>query len=186
MDLTWRWLAVGLVAAILALAVAGLGSAWREPPAVWAASGAGATTWYFAEGYTGAGFDEYLTILNPNAAGGASAHHLLPRPAARPVDQDARPSPANSRATVAVHDAAQGVGRGQEVGGQGREHQRRRHRRRAADVLHLHGAWRRHRRPQRHGRRRAPRPTWYFAEGYTGPGFDEYLTILNPNAARRR
>jgi hypothetical protein len=25
-------------------------------------------------------------------------------------------------------------------------------------------------------------PRWLFAEGYTGPGFDEYLTILNPNA----
>jgi hypothetical protein len=28
----------------------------------------GATTWYFAEGYTGGDFDEYLTILNPHAA----------------------------------------------------------------------------------------------------------------------
>lgn len=27
----------------------------------------------------------------------------------------------------------------------------------------------------------APSPTWYFAEGYTGSGFDEYLTILNPD-----
>ena len=28
----------------------------------------------------------------------------------------------------------------------------------------------------------APQPTWLFAEGYTGTGFDEYLIVLNPNA----
>ncbi len=28
-----------------------------------------------------------------------------------------------------------------------------------------------------------PSWTWYFAEGYTGSGFQEWLTLLNPNAA---
>ena len=32
------------------------------------AAASGATTWYFAEGFTGTGFDEYLTILNLGAA----------------------------------------------------------------------------------------------------------------------
>src|SRR5205823_7388259 len=27
-----------------------------------------------------------------------------------------------------------------------------------------------------------PSPTWYFAEGYTGDGFDEFLTVQNPGA----
>jgi len=26
-------------------------------------------------------------------------------------------------------------------------------------------------------------PTWYFAEGYTGPGFDEWLCLWNPGAS---
>ncbi len=32
------------------------------------------STWYFAEGYTGSGFDEWITIQNPNAA---AAHVLV-------------------------------------------------------------------------------------------------------------
>ena len=31
----------------------------------------------------------------------------------------------------------------------------------------------------------APRQSWLFAEGYTGAGFDEYLTLLNPNSEPR-
>ena len=88
---------------------------------------------------------------------------------------------ATSRATVAVHDPAQGVGRGEEVARQGREHQRRRHHRRAADLLHLHGSTRVTGGHNVAGGDRAAATTWYFAEGYTGAGFDEYLTILNPN-----
>ena len=38
-----------------------------------------APAWHFAEGYTGAGFDEYLTILNPNPTDAAGHPHLLPR-----------------------------------------------------------------------------------------------------------
>jgi len=29
----------------------------------------------------------------------------------------------------------------------------------------------------------APSDQWYFAEGYTGPGFDEYICVLNPGDA---
>ena len=32
----------------------------------------------------------------------------------------------------------------------------------------------------------APRQRWLFAEGYTGAGFDEYLTHPEPQPGRRR
>lgn len=135
------------------------------------------TTWYFAEGYTAPGFDEYLTLQNPNPTpvtatieyqrdDGAMAPYL-------------RLLPATSRTTITVHDIAAngGATRGHEVstkvtatgpivaerpmyfnysgiydGGH--------------DVV---GA-------------NAPSTTWNFAEGYTGGGFDEYITVQNPNA----
>ena len=65
--------------------------------------------WYFAEGYTGAGFDEYLTILNPEPRAGAGRAHLLPG-GGRAGRQERSPSPANARATVAVHDAPRASG----------------------------------------------------------------------------
>jgi hypothetical protein len=138
--------------------------------------------WYFAEGYTGAGFDEYLAILNPHdrpapvtityflADGRTATRELTVRPRAR--------------ATVRVHDPVEGVGRGQEVSvhvgasladgivverptyfaytlsdgaGGGR-------------VTGGHTAL----------GAAAPGRTWHFAEGYTGAGFDQYLTLLNP------
>ena len=80
---------------------------------------------YFAEGYTGAGFDEYLTILNPNPAAAPVTITYYLGGGQAPVVKTLT-VPASSRATVAVHDAALGVGRGQEVAAQGRDDQRRR------------------------------------------------------------
>jgi hypothetical protein len=137
----------------------------------------GATTWYFAEGYTGAGFDEYLTILNPNPAD-AQVRITYYLGGGQPPLIRALTAPANRRTTVAVHDPLQGVGRNREVSakveatnGVGLIVERPMYFRYGAAVTGGHvvlGAT-------------APRPTWLFAEGYTGPGFDEYLTILNPN-----
>ena len=45
----------------------------------------GAADLVFAEGYTGAGFDEYLIILNPTTTRGRRDDHLLPDRAAAPV-----------------------------------------------------------------------------------------------------
>ena len=70
---------------------------------------AGATTWYFAEGYTGEGFDEYLTIQNPNAqAGTATLTYLLEgaSPVVRSVPLPppaAPPSPLRQRPQRQVH-----------------------------------------------------------------------------------
>ncbi|HEU5323651.1 MAG TPA: hypothetical protein VFX28_22800, partial [Methylomirabilota bacterium] len=82
--------------------------------------------------------------------------------------------PPTSRYTVAVHGDAEGVGRGKGVSIKVE----------AADIEGLvaerpiyfaNGAYSALGAPE-------ARPAWFFAEGYTGPGFAESLVILNPNA----
>ena len=73
-----------------------------------------ARVWWFAEGYTGAGFDEYLTILNPNASPAPVTITYFLGGGGAPVTRSLT-VPAASRQTLAVHDPALGVGRGQEV-----------------------------------------------------------------------
>jgi hypothetical protein len=142
-------------------------------------------TWYFAEGYTGDGFDTYFTIQNPNAApanvtityflagGGTEARPLTIDPlqrktvtAHRAADAgnpgglgpnqafSARVATTNGQPVIAerVMYFRKGIpGSGAVTGG-------------TATL----GA-------------NATSTTWYFAEGYTGAGFEEYLTIQNPN-----
>jgi hypothetical protein len=136
-----------------------------------------AAAWYFAEGYTGTDFDEYLTIQNANSAPAPiTITYFL---ATGAIVTQKLTAPPTSRTTVLVHDANYGgVGRGQTV---------------SARVASDNGAGIVVERPMyfrylgnRTGGHNAmgaaaPRPTWYFAEGYTGTGFDEYLTFLNPN-----
>jgi hypothetical protein len=142
-------------------------------------------TWYLAEGYTAPGYDEYLTLLNPHA--GAAEVTLTYYLADGTTATKALTVAATSRATVAVHDEALGVGRGKEV---------------AVKVTTAHPDGIVVERPiyfvympawadgggALDGGHVAPgvtgaRPTWYFAEGNTGAGFDQYLTILNPDGA---
>ena len=63
-------LLAGAVAALLiagsllgVLALAGVFSA--EPAEAYGVDGVGAKTWFFAEGYTGPGFDEWILVYNP-------------------------------------------------------------------------------------------------------------------------
>jgi probable HAF family extracellular repeat protein len=141
----------------------------------------GATTWYFAEGYTGPGFDEYLTIQNPNPTrADLTITYFLngAPPAVRQVSVAG-----NSRYTVAVHDAREGVGRNQAV---------------SAKVESTNGVGVVVERPMYFTYNgstagvtgghtvmgvQQPRQAWLFGEGYTGAGFDQYLTIMNPNPA---
>ncbi|MCC6629575.1 MAG: hypothetical protein IT340_19525 [Chloroflexi bacterium] len=137
----------------------------------------GELTWYFAEGYTGPGFDEYLTIQNPNA-GAADLKITYFLTGAAPVEKLITVA-ANSRYTVTVHEAKEGVGRNQAV---------------SAKVESTNGVGIVVERPMYFtysggvdgGHNvmgvTTPRLAWLFAEGYTGVGFDEYLTILNPNS----
>ena len=120
------------------------------------------STWYFAEGFTGDGFDEFLTILNPNS-GQAAVRITYYLTSGGPVTKELTVNGAR-RATVAVHDSSLGVGRGQAVG---------------AKVESTNGVNIVAERPMyfSYGAiasghnvmgARQPRPTWYFAEGYTG------------------
>ncbi len=130
------------------------------------------STFYFAEGYTGAGFQEYLCLGNPGAlAALATVTYMFPDGTSsnEPVT-----IPAHSRTTLDVNAK---VGAGKEVSLRVDSE--------SAIVAErpmyfsYQGAW--------SGGSdvvgaSAPADTWYFAEGYTGPGFDEYICVLNPGA----
>jgi hypothetical protein len=146
---------------------------------------AAAMTWNFAEGFTGPGFDEYLTIMNPGAAGTAALTYFIEgqtTPTTRNV-----PLNANSRTTVVVHDG-QSTGN---PGGLGRlqvGHSTRVvstvpvvvERPMYFDYMGSAGSI-----PGGHNvlGATATATAWSFAEGFTNAGFDEYLTIQNPGAA---
>ena len=63
-----------------------------------------AQSWFFAEGYTGTGFDEYLTIQNPNATAGTATVTYYIQGQAFPETRTVLLA-ANSRTTIVVHDA---------------------------------------------------------------------------------
>jgi len=129
--------------------------------------------WYFAEGFTGGGFDEYILMLNPDDQDSVVTFDFM-KPDGSVYTQDF-PLGANSRATVNV-DAVPGM--------------------EATDVsIRLHAAT-----PIVAERSMyfgyngidggtvstgvsQPSMDWYFAEGYTGGGFNEYILVLNPNHA---
>ncbi len=128
------------------------------------------STFYFAEGYTGAGFQEYLCLGNPgNLAALATVTYMFPDGTS---NNEPVTIPAHSRTTVDINAK---VGAGKEVS-----------LRVDSDssiiaerpmYFAYQGAW--------SGGSdvvgaSAPAATWYFAEGYTGPGFDEYICVLNP------
>jgi thermitase len=130
-------------------------------------------TWYFAEGYTGPGFDEYILVLNPwfssnqmrltlyDAAGGEQTYDYWLLPA--------------SRLTVHVNDLAPGKDVSAKVEtGYGAVAER---------AMYFDYAGRR----GGHCTKGSPSPstTWFFAEGYTGPGFDEWLLLYNPSSSDR-
>ncbi len=133
--------------------------------------------WYFAEGYTGEGFDEFLCLANPGTTPeeNAQVHLTYVFNGGRPPETRVFEVPAGTRSTVYVNGD---VGEGMEVsvkvvsdkplvaerpvyfdyqGTSGR----------AWTGGHcVVGA-------------DAPSTEWYFAEGYTGEGFEEYLTLAN-------
>jgi hypothetical protein len=134
------------------------------------------TTWYFAEGTTRAGFDEWLCMENP---GGSAARAEL----AFTTGTGERVShevdlPAHSRSTVHVNHI---VGDGKDVSCSIRSNipivaER-------PMYFDYQGAW-------TGGHTivgaTAPAKKWYFAEGYTGQGFDEYICVLNPGDSPAR
>jgi hypothetical protein len=70
-------------------------------------------TWYFAEGFTGTGFTEYLTLANPNDNDNVVTVQYLLQNAA-PITKQFTLQ-ANSRATINVNSTIDGVGPNQNV-----------------------------------------------------------------------
>ena len=135
------------------------------------------SAWYFAEGTTRAGFEEWLTLQNPGAAD-INIHAVYYLGAGAPVERD-YPVPAGKRSTVLVNSDSVGVGAERDV-----------------SVLLTSPAPFLAERPmyfdyQGLGKRgwtgghcvmgaREPASEWFFAEGYTGQHFEEWLCIQNP------
>ncbi len=128
----------------------------------------------FAEGYTGAGFDEYLTLLNPDPDN--AAHIMVDYMFSDGTDTiKSYTVPAHTRSTIYVNGE---VGAGREVSmrvlGDRQVFAER-------PMYFNYGGW------CTGGSdvtgSAVPAQSWYFAEGYTGPGFDEYLTVANPQGS---
>ena len=134
------------------------------------------TTLFFAEGYTGEGFVEYLCLGNPGAEDASAAiTYLFPDGSTQGQEVEV---PALSRATVCVNDQ---VGAGREVSVKVESD-----RPIVAErpiYFSYQGRW-----TGGHDTVAAASTSrdWYFAEGYTGEGFDEYICVLNPGDAGAR
>jgi len=128
------------------------------------------SVFYFAEGYTGAGFQEYLCLGNPGDEGTfATITYLFPDGTTQEQEVELA---AKSRTTVNVNGA---VGEGKEVSATV-----------GCDIpivaerpmyFSYQGQW-----SGGHDTVGASETSdmWYFAEGYTGSGFDEWICVLNP------
>jgi hypothetical protein len=128
----------------------------------------GATRWYFAEGYTGPGFETFFLIMNPNRLEATVQVTYMLEDGAM-VDRT-HVVPARSRYTIAAHNPAE-LGPGFAFST-----------RLLSDVPIVaersmywpegghctHGAVNRER-------------VWIFPEGYTGEGFQTFLLIMNPD-----
>jgi hypothetical protein len=77
----WKVLAAGVLSCLLiagsVLGVLALAGVFRgEPAEAYGAAGVGAKRWYFAEGYTGPGFEEWILAYNPPADAGGSGQEM--------------------------------------------------------------------------------------------------------------
>jgi hypothetical protein len=136
------------------------------------AAACGYGTWYLPEGYTGGNFDTYVLVQNPNDWDAtATVKFLTEDGATDPLELELG---ANSRTTVTVDEqpgledanvstiveASSGVVV-----------------ERAMYFTYADG--------KAGGSNsigsQVKSNTWYLAEGYTGPGFDTYLLVMNPN-----
>ncbi len=127
--------------------------------------------WYFAEGYTGGGFQEFLCILNPNDVGvTAKVNFILDKK----DDNFSREYaiPAHHRFTLSVNGEVPNRNVSLRVSSSGRIVCER------PMYFNYRGVW-----TGGHDVVGANQPSneWYFAEGTTRGGFDEWLCIMNPD-----
>ncbi len=124
---------------------------------------------FFAEGTTREGFDEFICMENPEKeTARIEIEYLTVAGAASSTRVDV---PARSRATIFAPDV---MGRGVDFGV--RLSSRFRFTAERPVYFDFRGATGSH---CVQGIR-APSERWFFAEGYTGPGFNEYLCLANP------
>ena len=127
--------------------------------------------WYFAEGYTGGQFLEYLSLFNPGKSQVAARTTYYPE-GAGPVSETYFVPP-GSRQTIFVNGVSglPRVGHSTKVEADGGIVVQR------SEYFNYSG--------RRGGDCTLGAPelskNWYFAEGYAGPGFDTYLLLFNPN-----
>lgn len=128
-------------------------------------------SWYFAEGYTGGQFTEYILVQNPDSVT-ANVHTTFMTSDRRQVTHDLQVPP-TSRATITV-DNLPGLASAEvsatlssDIGIIAER----------AMYFDYNGI------PGGHDSlgATATSATWYLAEGYTGAGFDEYVLVQNPN-----
>ncbi|OFW57338.1 MAG: hypothetical protein A2Y75_06130 [Candidatus Solincola sediminis] len=125
------------------------------------------TSWYFAEGYTGPGFDTYLLVFNPQNDTAAVDIAFMTPDGNRNASLDVPPL---ARKTLRVNDVLPGSEMGIKTSSDRPVVAER------AMYFNSNG---------RSGGSAAagassPSREWYFAEGYTGGDFDEWLLMVNP------
>jgi|GEM_PF-1699662 len=131
-------------------------------------------SWYLPEGYTGPGFDEWVLVMNPS--GVAAQVRVIYQTSNGPVSGPLFTAPPDSRSTVHVNEyvpmtmvstLVTAVDGGEII---------------AERAMYMYrtidGKWGSH---DCVGIL-TPSSVWYLPEGYTGPGFDEWVLIQNPNA----
>jgi len=128
-------------------------------------------TWYFAEGYTGGDFDEWVLVQNPNpASANITVTFMLPDGS---NIQNHYTVNATSRFTIHVDDIVPHSAVSTKVESDQPVIAER------AMYFTFNGKSGGHNSVGA----AATADTWYLAEGYTGGGFDTWALIQNPNAA---
>ncbi|NPV59888.1 MAG: hypothetical protein HPY75_09520, partial [Actinobacteria bacterium] len=124
------------------------------------------TTWYLAEGYTGGGFEEWLLVQNPHD--GAARVEITYMELDGTNTRMGFDVPGRSRYTVPVHDILPDAQVSAMVTSSRPVISER--------AMYWNG------RSDGHATLGTPTPeySWFFAEGYTAGGYEEWLLIQNP------
>ncbi len=132
------------------------------------------TELYFAEGYTGAGFDTLYEIFNPSDKDANVSVTFF-----TPTGSVTKSFSLGAKSSKTI-DASEVVGRGVDVGAKVSSNKPIVAERRMLFNYRLSGV---DGSTQSAGLP-APRLSFLFPEGYTGPGFEQWLTLANPNGAQ--
>ncbi len=132
------------------------------------------TTWYFAEGYTGDGFNTWLTFENPTTSEITATITYYFSDGSAPVTRIKTLAPF-ARKTVDVNTD---VGSGKDVAIKIES---------TINIVAERSMYFNYLNKWEGGHTtlgaNTTDTTWYFAEGYTGENFDTWLTLANPNAS---